>query len=168
MSGKSTLLRTVGVNAVLAQAGAPVRARRLSLTTLAVGASIRINDSLQAGRSRFYTEITRLRELVGLTDGPRPLLFLLDEILHGTNSHDRQIGAEAVVRELVERGAIGLVTTHDLALARVAESLSPRAANIHFQDHLEDGRMVFDYRIHPGVVRKSNALELMRAVGLPV
>jgi len=168
MSGKSTLLRTVGVNAVLAQAGGPVRARRLSLSTLTVGASIRINDSLQAGRSRFYTEITRLRELVGLTEHPRPLLFLLDEILHGTNSHDRQIGAEAVVRELVERGAIGLVTTHDLALANVAESLAPRAANIHFQDHLEDGRMVFDYRIHRGVVRKSNALELMRAVGLPV
>jgi DNA mismatch repair ATPase MutS len=168
MSGKSTLLRTVGVNAVLAQAGGTVRARRLRLSPLAVGASIRINDSLLAGRSRFYAEITRLRELVALAAGDLPLFFLLDEILHGTNSHDRQIGAEAVVRGLVERGAIGLVTTHDLALAQVAEALAPQAANIHFQDHMEAGRMVFDYRIHPGVVTKSNALELMRSVGLDV
>ncbi len=168
MSGKSTLLRTVGVNVVLAQAGGTVRARRLRLSPLAVGASIRIHDSLLAGRSRFYAEITRLRELVTLAGGERPLLFLLDEILHGTNSHDRRIGAEAVIRGLLGRGALGLVTTHDLALARVAEALAPRAANIHFQDHLEDGRMVFDYRIQPGVVTHSNALALMRSVGLEV
>ena len=152
MSGKSTLLRTVGVNAVLALAGAPVRARRLRLSPLAVGASMRIHDSLQDGTSRFYAEITRLRQLVDLASGPLPLLFLLDEILHGTNSHDRRIGAEAVVRGLVARGAIGLVTTHDLALARVADALAPRAANVHFEDHLEDGQMRFDYRMRPGVV----------------
>ncbi|MCA1614418.1 MAG: DNA mismatch repair protein MutS, partial [Acidobacteria bacterium] len=110
MSGKSTLLRTVGVNAVLALAGAPVRARRLRLSPLQVGASIRVQDSLQAGASRFYAEITRLRQIVELTKGPRPVLFLLDEILHGTNSHDRRVGAEGVVRGLVGRGAIGLVT----------------------------------------------------------
>jgi len=168
MSGKSTLLRAVGTNAVLAQAGAPVRARRLRLSPLAVGASIRLHDSLQAGTSRFYAEITRLRQLVDLAEGGVPLLFLLDEILHGTNSHDRRIGAEAVVKELVARNAIGLVTTHDLALAQMAESLGARAANVHFEDHLEDGRMRFDYRMRPGVVTKSNALALMRAVGLEV
>jgi hypothetical protein len=168
MSGKSTLLRTVGVNTVLALAGAPVRAQRLRVSPLAVGASMRILDSLQTGTSHFYAEVKRLRQLVDVASGSRPLLFLLDEILHGTNSHDRRIGAEAVVRELVDRGAIGLVTTHDLALARIAETLAPRAANVHFQDHLDDGRMVFDYRIHPGVVTKSNALALMRAVGLQV
>jgi DNA mismatch repair ATPase MutS len=168
MSGKSTLLRTIGTNAVLALAGAPVRARRLSLTPLAVGASIRIVDSLQAGSSRFYAEITHLRRIVDLASGPHPLLYLLDEILHGTNSHDRRIGAEAVVRALVERGAIGLVTTHDLALARIADDLAPRAANVHFEDHLENGKMTFDYRLRRGVVKKSNALELMRAVGLEV
>jgi hypothetical protein len=168
MSGKSTMLRTIGTSAVLAQAGAPVRARRLALTPLAVGASIRIVDSLQGGSSRFYAEITHLRRIVDLASGERPLLYLLDEILHGTNSHDRRIGAEAVVRALVERGAIGLVTTHDLALARIADEMAPRAANVHFEDHLEDGRMTFDYRLHPGVVKKSNALELMRAVGLQV
>jgi len=167
MSGKSTLLRTVGTNAVLALAGAPVRAARLRISPLALGASIRIQDSLQTGSSRFYAEITRLRQLVDIARGS-PLLFLLDEILHGTNSHDRRIGAEAVVRSLVELGAIGLVTTHDLALAHIVEALAPHAANVHFEDHLEDGQMRFDYRMRDGVVQKSNALELMRAVGLKV
>jgi DNA mismatch repair ATPase MutS len=168
MSGKSTLLRTVGTNAVLALAGAPVRARRLRLAPLAVGASIRVHDSLQEGSSRFYAEITRLRQIVDLTRKRLPLLFLLDEVLHGTNSHDRRLGAEAVVRGLVERGAVGLVTTHDLALAHIAEALAPRAANVHFEDHLEDGRITFDYRMRSGVVQKSNALALMRSVGLEV
>jgi hypothetical protein len=168
MSGKSTLLRTVGTNTVLALAGAPVRARRLRLSPLQVGASIRIQDSLQAGASRFYAEITRLRQIVELTKGELPVLFLLDEILHGTNSHDRRIGAEGLVRGLIKRGAIGLVTTHDLALARIAEELAPIADNVHFEDHLEDGKMTFDYRLRSGVVERSNALELMRSVGLEV
>jgi hypothetical protein len=168
MSGKSTLLRTVGVNAVLAFAGAPVRARRMRLSPLAIGATIRIQDSLQAGTSRFYAEILRIRHIVDSASGEIPALFLLDEILHGTNSHDRAIGAEAIVKGLIDRGAIGLVTTHDLALARVAETLSPRAANVHFEDRFVDGKLVFDYRMKPGVVEKSNALELMRAVGLKV
>jgi DNA mismatch repair ATPase MutS len=168
MSGKSTLLRTVGINAVLAMAGAPVRAHRLRLSPLVVGASIRITDSLQGGTSRFYAEITRLRNLVELTRGPFPLLFLLDELLHGTNSHDRRIGAERIVRGLVERGAIGLVTTHDLALAHIADELGPRGINVHFQDHLENAKISFDYRLRPGIVQKSNALELMRSIGLEV
>ncbi|MCA1568164.1 MAG: DNA mismatch repair protein MutS [Acidobacteria bacterium] len=168
MSGKSTLLRTVGTNTVLALAGAPVRARALRLTPLNVGASIRVQDSLLAGASRFYAEITRLRQIVGLTEGALPVLFLLDEILHGTNSHDRRIGAEGVVRGLIERGAIGLITTHDLALARIAETLAPRAANVHFEDQLEGGKMTFDYLLRPGTVQRSNALELMRSVGLEV
>ncbi len=168
MSGKSTLLRTVGVNIVLALAGAPVRAHRLKLSPLQIGASIRIQDSLQAGASKFYAEITRLRQIVDLTKGPLPVLFLLDEILHGTNSHDRKIGAEGVVRGLVERGAIGLVTTHDLALTQIIGQLDSRAANVHFEDHLEGGKMTFDYLLRPGVLQKSNALELMRSVGLEI
>jgi hypothetical protein len=168
MSGKSTLLRTVGINAVLAQAGAPVCARRLRLSRLALGASIRTLDSLQDGTSRFYAEIKRLHQIMELNSGPLAVLFLLDELLHGTNSHDRRIGAEAIVRGLVERGAIGLVTTHDLALAQVVEALAPRGANVHFEDQFENGRMTFDYRLHEGVVEKSNALELMRSVGLEV
>jgi hypothetical protein len=168
MSGKSTLLRTLGINVVLAQAGAPVRARRLRLTPLAVGASIRLSDSLQGGVSRFYAEILRIRQILDSTAGGLPVLFLIDEFLAGTNSHDRRIGAEALVRGLVGRGAIGLVTTHDLALAEIAESLGERASNVHFEDRLEDGKILFDYVMRPGVVRKSNALELMRSVGLEI
>ncbi len=168
MSGKSTLLRTVGINAVLAQAGAPVRARRCRLTPLAVGASIRVNDSLQEGASRFYAEILRLRQIVELADEATHPLFLLDEILGGTNSHDRRVGAAAVVRGLVDKGAVGLVTTHDLALARIADEMGERAANVHFEDHLEDGRIAFDFRLREGVVTRSNALALMREVGLEV
>jgi hypothetical protein len=168
MSGKSTMLRTVGTNVVLALAGAPVRAHRLKLSPLHIGATLRIQDSLAEGTSRFYAEITRLRQLVELAGGQPPLLFLLDEILHGTNSHDRRIGAEAVVRALVDRGAVGLCTTHDLALAELAETLAPRARNVHFEDHMVDGKLEFDYRMRAGVVRKSNAIALMRAVGLDV
>jgi DNA mismatch repair ATPase MutS len=168
MSGKSTLLRTLGINVVLAQAGAPVCARLLRLTPLAVGASIKLSDSLQGGVSRFYAEILRIRQILTLTAGALPVLFLIDEFLAGTNSHDRRIGAGALVRGLVERGAIGLVTTHDLALADIADSLGERAANVHFEDRVEDGKIRFDYVMRPGVVRKSNALELMRSVGLEI
>ena len=168
MSGKSTLMRTVGINVVLALVGAPVCAKRLRVSPLNIGASIHILDSLQTGASRFYAEITRLKQIVELTNEQLPLLFLLDEILSGTNSHDRRIGAEAVVRSLVKRGAIGLVTTHDLALTRIADDLEERAGNVHFEDRLENGKMIFDYRMQPGVVQRSNALELMRAVGIEV
>jgi len=166
MSGKSTLLRTVGINAVLALAGAPVRAISLRLSPLAVGASIRIQDSLEEGESRFYAEIKRVRQILDIGKGEIPLLFLLDEIFDGTNSAERRIGAEAVVRSLLDRRAIGLVTSHDLALAEIAVSLSPRALNVHFEDHLEGDRMAFDYRIKSGPVQRGNALGLMRAVGL--
>src|SRR5687767_292095 len=168
MSGKSTMLRTVGINTVLALAGAPVRAARLRITPLALGATLRIQDSLQQGRSRFYAEITRIRELADLAAGPLPLLFLLDELFHGTNSHDRLIGATGVLGSLLDRGAIGLVTTHDLALTAIADRLSPRAANVHFDDHFEGGEIVFDFRMKPGPVTRSNALALMRSVGLDI
>ncbi len=168
MSGKSTLLRTIGINTVLAWAGAPVRARSLKISPLTLGASIRVQDSLQDGRSRFYAEITRLREIVGLTASSGTVFFLLDELLSGTNSHDRQAGASAVVQALIERGAMGLITTHDLALAHIAEVLPGRAANVHFADTLEDGKLHFDYHLQPGVVQRSNALDLMRSVGLDV
>jgi DNA mismatch repair ATPase MutS len=174
MSGKSTLLRSVGTGVVLALCGAPVKARALRLSPLQIGASLHVQDSLLEGKSLFYAEIVRLRLLVDLAEpapdqSPRPpLLFLLDEILHGTNSHDRRIGAEGVLRGLVERGAVGLVTTHDLALTEVAKNMAPRADNVHFQDELQGGQLHFDYRMRDGVVQKSNALELMRAVGLKV
>lgn len=167
MSGKSTMMRSVGIGAVLAMAGGPVCAETLRIAPTRVGASIRIADSLQENASRFYAEILRIRQVLEMSRSG-PLLYLLDEVLAGTNSHDRRIGAEAIVRGLVGRGAIGLVSTHDLALAQIAESLAPAAANVHFEDHIEEGNVVFDYRMRAGVVTKSNALALMRSVGIEV
>ncbi len=168
MAGKSTLLRGVGINAVLAQCGAPVRARRLRMSPLVVGASICVLDSLQGGVSRFYAEIRRLKLLSDLASGPLPLLFLLDELLSGTNSHDRRDGTRFVVGALVRKGAIGMVTTHDLALTEIPALMNGVARNCHFEDSLRDGGLSFDYRLKDGVVRTSNALRLMQAVGLEV
>ncbi|HEY3937668.1 MAG TPA: hypothetical protein VGL97_09570 [Bryobacteraceae bacterium] len=168
MSGKSTLLRTIGLNAVLAWAGAPVAAKHLRVSRLHIGASIRTTDSLQDNRSRFFAEITRIRQIVDLMRDDSAVLFLLDELLSGTNSHDRRIGASGVIRGLLRGRTIGLITTHDLALAQLEQDLGALAANVHFEDHMEQGRMEFDYRLQPGVVTHSNALELMRAVGLEI
>lgn len=168
MSGKSTLLRTVGINTVLAMAGAPVRARSLTLTPLQVGASIRINDSLHEGSSRFYAEITRLRQLLDLTERTPPLLFLLDELMQGTNSKDRRIGAEGVLRAFLDRGAIGLISTHDLALTDLDAPGSLRVCNLHFQDEIVNGEICFDFKLRDGIVTKSNGVELMRSIGLDV
>jgi hypothetical protein len=168
MSGKSTLLRTIGINTVLAMAGAPVRAQSFELTPLTVGASIRINDSLHDGSSRFYAEIKRLRQLLDLTERQPPLLFLLDELMMGTNSKDRRIGAEGVLRGFLQRGAIGLISTHDLALTDIDTPGSSRLKNLHFQDDIVDGKMKFDFMLREGVVTKSNGVELMRSIGLDV
>jgi MutS domain V len=168
MSGKSTLMRTVGINTVLAMAGAPIRAKRLQLTPLQIGASILINDSLQEGSSRFYAEITRLRQICDLAEKHPPVLFLLDELLQGTNSKDRLVGAQGVVHALLDAGAIGLISTHDLALTNIGEQRDPRLHNVHLQDEIEDGKMKFDFKLQEGVVTKSNGIELMRLIGLKV
>jgi hypothetical protein len=168
MSGKSTLLRTVGTACVMAMMGLPVRGESLRLSPMQIAASIRITDSLQQGASHFFAEIQRLRMVVDLTEGAWPVLFLLDEVLHGTNSHDRRIGAEAVIRGLIDRGALGIVTTHDLALARIEETAQRSIINVHFEDQFDGDQMHFDYRLRPGVVTRSNALELMRSIGLEV
>lgn len=168
MSGKSTMMRTVGINAVLALAGAPVRAASLRLSPLAIGATLRIQDSLLEGRSRFYAEATRIRTIVEIASGPVPALFLLDELFHGTNSHDRLVAAGGVLGSLIDRGAIGLMTTHDLALTAIADDLAPRALNMHFQDAFEENGITFDYRARPGPVTRSNALALLRSLGLDV
>jgi hypothetical protein len=167
MSGKSTYLRVVGINAVLAMMGAPVRARRLRLSRVAIGASMRVSDSLQKGISHFYAEIKRLRQVVDLSS-TQPALFLLDEVLQGTNSHDRRVGTEGVLRTLVRNGAIGLVTTHDLALTSLEEVFPDHVRNVHFQERFEDDRLSFDYCLRPGVVTTSNGIELMKSIGLDV
>ena len=181
MSGKSTLLRAVGVNATLAGAGAAVCATALALTPCRVRSVMRVTDSLADGKSLFFESVRRLADVLddagttagtaagtsaGTAAGTPPVLFLLDEILQGTNSADRRTGAEAVVRTLLDRGAFGLVTTHDLALTGVVDELGETAANVHFRDQLSGGRMTFDHVLRPGVVPRSNALELMRLVGI--
>jgi hypothetical protein len=168
MSGKSTLLRTVGVNAVLALAGAPVRARRLRLSPVEVGATLRLNDSLQEGRSRFYAEITRIAAIVRLAKTSGRVLFLCDEILSGTNSHDRLQGATGILKGLLALDAIGLITTHDLALTAIADEIGGHAMNVHFEDRFDNDVLTFDYTLRPGVVRTGNAIPLMRSVGLDV
>jgi hypothetical protein len=170
MSGKSTLMRTLGVNAVLAMCGAPVRAKSFRLTPLKIGASLLVNDSLQEGHSRFYAEIEKLRRICASAEGADNggMLFLLDELLQGTNSKDRRVGAEGVVRALVEAGAIGVVTTHDLALAEMEGLPAGSMRNMHFQDQIVNGQMRFDFTLREGMAMKSNGVELMRLIGLKV
>lgn len=168
MSGKTTLLRTVGINGVLALAGAPVRAKSLRISRVSIGATLRVQDSLLEGKSRFYAEILRVKQLVEIARGKIPLLFLMDELFHGTNSHDRVEGAHGVLEYLVSLGGVGLVTTHDLALAAIGDRLGSRATNVHFEDQVVEGELLFDYRLRPGRAVHGNALALMRAVGLEV
>jgi DNA mismatch repair ATPase MutS len=168
MSGKSTLMRTCGINVVLALAGAPVRAHRLRLSPLAVGTCLRHTDSLQEHRSGFYTEALRIRRIYDLLNDPQPVLFLFDELLSGTNSKDRRIAAEGVIKTMLARGAIGMITTHDLSLTEIAAIFPAQVRNVHLQDHVEQGKMTFDYKLRDGVIAHSNALELMRLIGLDV
>ncbi len=168
MSGKSTLLRAMGINAVLALAGAPVCARRLSLSHCQVRTSMRIKDSLEEGVSHFYAEIQRLKAIVDAANAGERVLFLLDEVLHGTNSRERNIGAKAVVTHLLDKGAIGAVSSHDLGLSDLAAESGGRVKNVHFQELVDGGKMTFDYRLKPGVVTSSNALRLMKLIGIAV
>ncbi len=171
MSGKSTLLRALGTNAVLARAGAPVCAERLALGRFVVASSMRVRDSLEDGVSRFYAELKKLKVVLDLARSPgegAAVFFLLDEILHGTNTRERLIGARALVRELVSLGAVGAVSTHDLALGDLEAELPGHVRNVHLEEQVEGEAMSFDYRLRPGVVQSSNALRLMRVVGLGV
>ncbi len=168
MAGKSTFIRSIGVNAVLAQCGAPVRAHRLRMSPLAIAASICVLDSLADGMSRFYAEIHRIKLIADLAQGSTPVLFLLDELLSGTNSHDRLVGTQFVLKSLLDHRAIGVVSTHDLALTKIPEMLGGRAFNCHFEDRYDDGRLIFDYKLKAGIVQTSNALKLMKSIGLGV
>lgn len=168
MSGKSTLLRAMGIAAVMARAGAPVCARSSRIGMLDVVASLRTQDSLRAGISRFYAELERIKLVLDAARSKRRVLFLLDEILHGTNARERAVGARAIVRELVEAGAIGAVSTHDEAICELEAELGGRVENVHFEEQTEGDEMTFDYRLRRGVVSSSNALALMRAVGIDV
>ena len=168
MSGKSTLLRATGLNAVLAQAGGPVCAEELRMPRLRVMTSIHIEDSLADGVSYFLAGLQRLKRVVDAAAGPRPrTLYLLDEILQGTNSAERRIAARTVLRKLLATGAIGAVTTHDLTLAD-AEDLADRATAVHFTESVgvADRELNFDYRLRDGITTSTNALRLLALAGL--
>ncbi len=173
MSGKSTLLRSIGVNAALGWAGGPVCAADLQMPPVRLWTSVRVQDSLERGVSFFMAELQRLKLVVDAADraaaGGPPVLYLLDEILQGTNTAERQIAARRIIRHLVETGAIGAVSTHDLALADAPE-LADAAVPVHFRDEVHDGpggmEMVFDRVLRPGVATTTNALRLMELIGL--
>ncbi len=169
MAGKSTLLRAIGVNVVLALAGGPVSAAAMRVPLVRLRASMRIADSLQHGASYFQAELARLRTVIENADASPPILFLLDELLRGTNARARHRGARAVVLHLLARHAMGIVATHDIALSELEEELDGRVKNFHFTDVLSaDGEMTFDYRLRPGVVKTSNALRLLAMAGVEV
>jgi len=168
MSGKSTLLRAMGLAGVMALAGAPVCAVQLRMSRSVVRTSIRIRDSLERGVSHFYAELSKLKAVLEATAAPGPVLFLLDEILHGTNSRERQIGARWLLSELIARGAIGAATTHDMGLTRLPDDLMRRVELRHFRESVREGQMTFDYMLRPGPVTSGNALRLMRRLGLSV
>ncbi len=168
MSGKSTWLRSMGLCAVMANAGSVVCAKRARLGRMSVWTSMRIRDSLEQGISHFYAELLRLKAVQDAVHQDHRVLFLLDEILHGTNSRERTLGARSVVLDLTQRGAIGAVSSHDLGLVGLESESHGKIANKHFSDRIEGGTMTFDYRLQEGVVRSTNALRLMRLVGLEV
>ncbi|HMR74565.1 MAG TPA: DNA mismatch repair protein MutS [Polyangiaceae bacterium] len=168
MSGKSTMLRAMGLAAVMAQSGAPVCAESLRLGPFAVRTSIRISDSLERGVSHFYAEVEKLSAVMNATAGGPPVFFLLDEILHGTNSRERQIGARWVLAELLERGATGAISTHDMELCRLPEELMQKVQLVHFRENVKDGKMTFDFKLREGPVTAGNALRLMQLAGLDV
>jgi hypothetical protein len=168
MAGKSTFLRAIGLNAILASAGAPVRAASGRMTVFNVCASICIADSLVEGKSKFLAEVERLSKTIRATGGGRPVLFLIDEILGGTNSRDRRIAAEAVLAALIGGGAVGALSTHDLALTEIAENPRLRGVNLHMQSEDSDQPLAFDYRVKPGVLGQTNALAIVKLMGIAI
>nr|WP_262904559.1 DNA mismatch repair protein MutS [Hymenobacter lucidus] len=168
MSGKSTFLRTVGLNMVLAQAGAAVCARALRLAPAQVYTAMRTQDNLSESTSSFYAELKRLRLLLELTAAGQPVFYLLDEILKGTNSRDRHRGAEALIRQLHQRPASGLVSTHDLELAAMTDELPDSVTNYSFNSTIEGDEIRFDYHLTPGPCREFNASKLMQLMGIEV
>ncbi len=169
MSGKSTFLRTIGINVCLAQAGGPVCASAFSWTWVRLACCIRIDDSLDAGLSFFYAEVKQLKRLLDAAQDRRaaPVLFLIDEIFKGTNNRERLIGSRAYLRSLVASHGFGLVTTHDLELADLDREL-PTVQNRHFQETVSEGRLSFDYRLRLGPCPTTNALRIMQLEGLPI
>lgn len=167
MSGKSTLLRTAGINLVLAYAGAPVCAKSFHVSPMEIISCMRVSDDLSENVSSFYAELLRIKEIVEAAQTGKRVFFLLDEVFKGTNSYDRHAGAKVLVNKLSDTDSIGLVSTHDLELCNL-ERENPRIANFHFQEHYRDGKIYFDYRLRPGPSTTRNALYLMRLAGIEI
>ena len=165
MSGKSTFLRTIGTNAVLALMGSPVCAQELVISPYRIFTSMRTTDSLEENTSSFYAELKRLKQLIQLVEQTQPVLFLLDEVLKGTNSRDRHQGAAALIKQLSQKTAAGLVSTHDLALGALSDQMS-QVQNFSFNSHMENGRLVFDYQLREGLCKSFNASQLMIQMGI--
>lgn len=169
MSGKTTLMRAIGLDTVMALAGLPVAAARFEVSRVQVLTSMRVKDSLERGVSYFYAEVQRIRTLLDAARRPGlPCLFFLDELFMGTNTKERQLASKHVLRLLLDAGGAGAITTHDLALTELAAERAPLVQNVHFRDHMADGEMRFDYTLRPGVVQTTNALEVLRQAGVPV
>jgi hypothetical protein len=168
MAGKSTLLRSVGLNIALALAGGPVIAREMKVPRVRVRASMRADDSLEAGSSYFHAELSKLKRVIEDAELPPPVFFLLDELLRGTNARARHVGARAVLIHLLDRSGTGLCATHDVELAALGNQDEKRIENVHFTDVMQNGEMVFDYRLRKGIVRTSNALRLLALAGIDV
>jgi hypothetical protein len=169
MSGKSSFLRTLGVNLSLANAGGPVCAREFESRFFRIYTCIKVSDSVTDGISYFYAEVKRLKALLNALEanGQPPLFFLIDEIFRGTNNRERLIGSQSYVRALTDRSGVGIVSTHDLELVHLEES-NAHITNYHFEELIQDGKMIFDYRLRPGPSRTTNALRIMEIEGLPV
>jgi DNA mismatch repair ATPase MutS len=169
MAGKSTFLRTLGINLCLAYAGGPVNAQRLRVSLFRIFTCIRVSDSVTEGYSYFYAEVRRLRRLLDALEQPNeyPLFFLIDEIFKGTNNRERLIGSRSYIRALVGRNCVGAISTHDLELVKLAESV-PQVQNYHFREEVVNGNMVFDYILRSGPCPTTNALKIMQMEGLPI
>lgn len=165
MSGKSTFLRTLGVNIVLARLGLPVCASALELGDFTLFTSMRTTDSLEQHVSSFYAELERINQLIQVLAVEHPTLFLLDELLKGTNSRDRNLGSAALIRQLGQSTAFGLISTHDLSLGAISETQSG-VENFSFNSTFRDGKISFDYKLRPGVCQSFNASELMIQMGI--
>jgi DNA mismatch repair ATPase MutS len=168
MSGKSTLLRTVGINLVLAYAGAPVCAHGMTCSHMRIYSKMQVHDNLEERVSTFYAELKRMKMIIDAAKSGDPLIFLLDEIFRGTNSRDRIIATRTVIRQLHKLNTIGLISTHDLELGSLEKEFPGLISNYHFDDDIKNGRIHFDFRLKPGISQTANAIALMRMIGIQV
>ena len=168
MSGKSTFLRTIGINLILSYTGAPVCAKAFSASIMEIYTCMRISDNLEESISSFYAELIRIKMIVSASKEGKQIFFLLDEIFKGTNSLDRHTGAKILIKQLQSCGAVGLVSTHDLELGELEKESAEKVKNYHFREYYKNDEIHFDYKLRPGVSTTRNALYLIKMAGLDI